>query len=379
MLILCLLFLYLGVFYNLAGVATQSVAAKLNVESYMVGYAFSLYSIGQTAAVMGNARFLQFISPQLELIAAAGVAVTGIICLTNSLTLWGFGLSALACGIGSGIFISVGNHTCVSAWDGRGRAVRLNLINFFFSFGAIISPVVAGWLLSHGLGWEIPYWWTGLLAIVAAGFSRYLPKTAQGEACQPLISLGRWPIGVYLSAVALFAYVLSEVMVSFWLVSYLQQHLGLEITQSAVFLSIFWGTIAVGRFISGFLARWFAAVHMILAGSALAFLSFAGLLLTSNVVISVILTACTGLGYSCLYASILTFGTQCVFPSPRVTTFYVSVGCAGGILSYLVSSMLNQLFSLQAAMVFAAGLIGAVFVLIAVAGTRQENRKLLPK
>ena len=186
-----------------------------------------------------------------------------------------------------------------------------------------------------------------------------LPRIPEASEC--------WPLSVYVSAIALFTYVLSEVIVSFWLVSYLRQTLNMELVLAGVFLSIFWGTIAIGRLCSGLLASRFAAFHMILAGAALALCAYVFLLASHRPAVIAILVILMGLGYSGLYASILTYGTQQATPSPGLTTFFVSIGCAGGVLSYALSSLLNQLFGLWTAMACGAVLMGIVILLVLIA------------
>ena len=147
-----LLFFYIGVNYSLAGIATPFVAEKFAVAPYMVGYAYSLYSVGQTLAVIGNRRFLRRVAPRSEIWFAVALLVVALAGLTTSDNLIAFSLAAFFCGAGIGVFSSVGNYAVMTSWDGAERAVRLNLLNFFFSFGAIVAPVFAGLLLSRGNG-----------------------------------------------------------------------------------------------------------------------------------------------------------------------------------------------------------------------------------
>jgi MFS family permease len=106
----------------------------------------------------------------------------------------------------------------------------------------------------------------------------------------------------------------------------------------------------------------------------LAFVSYIGFLLSVNPVSCAVFIAMMGLGCSGLYASILSYGSQQAAPSPRLTTFLVSIGCAGGVLSYLLSSLMNQLFGLTVAMAFGAVLLGVVFMLIFFADRMRDEK-----
>lgn len=361
--IIYLLFFYIGVNYSLAGIATPFVAEKFAVESYMVGYAYTFFSVGQTLAVIGNSRFLRRVAPRREIWFAISLLVVAIAGITTSVNLIVFSLSTFLCGAGVGIFASVGNYAVMTSWNGGERAVRLNLLNFFFSFGAIVAPVLAGLLLARGIGWEILYLLGGVLLVFAAVFASRIPVAVTLEFSRKPETSKYWPLSVYVSGVALFMYVLSEVIVSFWLVSYLRQTLSMELSTAGLFLSVFWGAIAIGRFCSGLLANRFAPYRMILAGATLALGSYICLLAAHSPEVVVSLITLMGLGYSGLYASILTYGTQQAAPSPGLTTFFVSIGCAGGVLSYALSSLLNQLFGLWTAMACGAVLMGIVIFL----------------
>lgn len=370
-----LLFFYIGLNYSLAGIATPFVAKQFAVEPFMVGYAYSLYSIGQTLGVLGNVRFLGRIAPNREVWFAVALLVASIMGITSGSSLIVFGLSAFGLGAGAGIFSSVANYAIVATWDGRDRAVRINLINFFFSFGAIVSPVAAGILLEHGAEWESLYRLAGLFLIFAAGFAHRIPANVKTVSATERTS-GRWGANVYLTGLALFTYVLAEIVVSYWVVSYLRYTFHMELSSAGLYLSVFWGAIAVGRFCSGLLAGRFAAYHMILTGAALATLSYIGFLVSASPAVCALFIALMGFGCSGLYASILSYGTQQAEPSPGLTTFFVSLGCAGGIVSYALSSLLNQLFGLTTAMAFGAVLMGIVFVLVFVADRLRGSEVL---
>lgn len=84
-----------------------------------------------------------------------------------------------------------------------------------------------------------------------------------------------------------------------------------------------------------------------------------------------------GLGYSGIYASIVSYGTsQLKTVSSRLMTFFVTIGASGGILSFVLASLCKQYFNVKMSLLVSAVLMGLVTVAIGltVIGKRMKGQ-----
>lgn len=369
-----LMFMFIGIVFNLAGVATLAIARKFAVDAYTIGYIFALYPVGQSLAVFFNGYLLERIELKRELLPTVGLVLAATAGMTVGRTLPVFAVSVFIYGLGTGLLLSIGNFILVSAEDQRARTAKLNIANFFFSFGAILSPIIAGVLLARQVCWEQLYQLAVLLFVIVCGVVSFDFTT--GKQKQQGAALAEsWHMNVYLIGISMFFYTLSEVNFSFWIVTYLNTYLSFDLAVASFSLSLFWGCIALGRFLSGLLAHHVDAEYYIVAASLLACAASFSLLFAKHTAAVFVLIAIMGLGYSGLYASILAYGTmQLPHPSPKLMAFYVTVGSAGVAASFLVSSFLKQVFDVRTSLFLSACLMLMITLLIGVTIWRKTRR-----
>ncbi|EGO65855.1 MFS transporter [Acetonema longum] len=213
-------FFFLGVTFSLAGVVPLEIAGKYQVDTYMVGYVFALFTLGNSLAILGNGCLLDRVNLQKDMIAGLVLICAGIggtTLLSPNLVI--FSCFILTYGLGLGILCSIGNYTMVSLYRDEQRTAKLNLLNFFYSCGAVFSPALAGFLLYFQVTWEALYQLTLVLVaaicygLVSAPFSlisRQQPVLS-GECSQP------WGVKIYLIGFGLLCYVLSEMIFTYWI------------------------------------------------------------------------------------------------------------------------------------------------------------------
>ncbi|HMM21007.1 MAG TPA: MFS transporter [Selenomonadales bacterium] len=368
------LLLIIGITFSLAGVVTKEVAATFAVDTYVIGYIFSLFTIGYSLAILGNGFVLDRIDIKVEMLAAlalTGAAIVGATCFTSIAV---FAVSIFLYGLTLGVQLSVAYYLIVNLHDEKARAAKVSLLNFFFSLGAIVAPTAAGLILQAGVKWQWIY--QGLLfPLLAAAIGvcrlrfQVRPRAAGRESGGE-----RWGSGIYLASLALLCYVLSEMIFGYWVVVYMMDRLALEVAVASATLSVFWVFMATGRLLSGLFIARISLWRFIVICSILACAAFALLLNATEAKWAIGLVALMGLGYSGLYAAILSYGTlQGSRPSSRLTTFFLTVGSVGGIAAFLLSSYMKQHFDVATAMGLGAFLMGmvTVFTIAARAGNPQ--------
>ncbi len=361
--------LTIGVTFSLAGVVTKDIAGAFGVDTAVIGFRFTLFSIGYSLAVFGNGFILDRVNAGKEMLAAACLAifaVVGAVCLPG---LKAFSFFIFVYGVGMGTLLSVSYHLIMNLYDETARAARVSLLNFYFSLGSIIAPAMAGLALGRGFGWQPIYLASLVLlvAVVVAGLFRF--DVRPRKVADPTVSGDAWNAKVYIMGLTLLCYVMSEMILTYWIVLYMLDVLQLPVELASGSLSVFWVFMAAGRFLSGLFITKFRLRVFIVACSGTAFVGFVALLLANSPYIAMVLIAVVGLGYSGLYATILSYGTlQVPRPSSRLTTFFLTISGSSGMLSFVISSYIKAGFGVTVVLAVSAGLMAAVTVLTAFSG-----------
>jgi TsgA-like MFS transporter len=371
------IFLVIGISFNLAGVLSIDISRKFHVDTAVVGYIFSLFTLGYSLAILVNGRFLDRINMKVLMFGAVGLTCIGIAAATMTDVMLLFGAAILVAGVGMGVLSSSGNYFIVCSYKGRERTAKLNILNFFFSFGAIISPFAAGRLLAAQFSWEQVYL-LSLAPLAVLGIALIVVRFSFGRRQQEGGKLRQdaWHAGIYFIAAALFSYVVSEMILTYWIVIYLVEQLHLTLAPASLALSLFWISMAIGRLLTGIAANKIPVVNFLLCCSFFSFLMFGWMLYNDDPIRVIALIAALGLGYSGLYASILAYGTmQLNYASSKLMTLFVSVGSVGGICSFLLSSYLKQQFSVAGSLLLSGIAMGLVFSFIGAASLFNRRRR----
>lgn len=358
--------LTIGVTFSLAGVATKQIAATFAVDTAVVGYVFTLFSVGYSAAILGNGFVLERVNVGRETAAAAAVAGLAAAAATLMPTLEAFAAAIFAYGLGLGVLCSVGYYIVVSLYDEAARAIQVNMLNFFFGTGSVVAPILAGQALQRGAEWQGVFQATlPLAALAAAGALALRFPLHPARPAEKGAGGYRWGAAVYVIGLALLCYVVSEMVFTYWLVTYLMDRLAAEVATASLGLSFFWAMMAAGRLAAGPLIGRLGVRKYIGWSSLVAFAAFAALLAARTPEVALGFAAVMGAGYAGLFPTVLAYGTQQVAgPSPKLTTFFLAIGAGGGILAMLLSSWLKQLFDIGTVLALAASLLVAMASLV---------------
>jgi len=258
-------------------------------------------------------------------------------------------------GAGGGAIEVIINAVVMKLSETR-RSNLLNFIHLFFGVGAFIGPAVVGKLLALGVTWNWFYFgtavcWTALLlGTLACRFPSIKPvETASSEPARSVFSL---PLARVLFLV-LTLYVGLELGVGGWVTTYLVHHEGMAPSYAAYSASAFWLGIAGGRLILGVIGhRWHeSGILTILAAFSAACL-LAAVLVPSPFVAALFL-ALTGLGYSGIYPTAVSFGGG-AYPeqSTPVTALLVTGGGIGAVAFPWLMGHISDGFGLRGGMLF---------------------------
>ncbi len=360
---------FMGAVGSLNSAALLEMGASFKVDSGIISYWQTLGSIGTTLAVYANGYLLNRFAPKRIAVVATIFAFIGYLQLALASDLIRFGSGLLLGGIGIGLMSSAMNYLLVATHEEQERTGKLILVNFFYSFSAILTPLAAGWLLAQEYDWRPIYQSCLIFLLLWLFWSLRLPAKSFCGGQEKKASKEAWPFRVYLAGATFILYVIAEVTFFSWLVVYLRESGHLDVKSAGIALSLFWACMACGRLTSGVLARWLPLRTYLAASLLIAAASYCGLLLISGgdraayfIMIGIAGFACSG-----MYASLLAFGTQQVeTTTPAIISFFIGGGSLAGIFSGLLGGFLKQSSGAGACLALSAGLMLTVLFLFGV-------------
>jgi TsgA-like MFS transporter len=367
-----LIFVFQGLASPLVGVLIMEIARKYSVDTSIIGYVFALGVIGGGIAALASGFLIETFGKRKIVFAGILIALLAGATITTASYLPIFALGMILSAVSNWFLVAVANFIIVRTYHGEKRSSQLNLLNFFFSVGALITPFLAGFMLKKNIPWEFvfltPFVLLGILAVLvySPAFSSSHSKSSMSQVTQ-VVSNGNWDINIYITGLALGLYCLLEISFTSWIVVYLRENLAVDIVAASLVLTTFFICQATGRAISGFIVKHVALNTYIIACSALCLAAASLLVFSTSYVVVICLTVPLGLGMASLYPSILSYGTlQVKVASPRIMTFFMTSGIAGSVSGLLLTSFLKQQFGVLACIITIAA---ALVLLIACIGT----------
>ncbi|WP_238883523.1 sugar MFS transporter [Clostridium sp. YIM B02551] len=192
------------------------------------------------------------------------VFIIGIILLIISLItlskaqsfiilLFGMGLSSAGLAL-----ISIASNTILPIIVITAQTIIMNLMHFFYGFGSTLGQSLFGFLLSKGIQWRSIFLYIAItygIILIAFVFVKIpKPKIAHGEdklSFKDVIT--NKLILAYMLALGF--YVFAEQGTGNWFVNYLIKAKGFTQENAALYLSLFFGTLTIGRLLGGFVVH----------------------------------------------------------------------------------------------------------------------------
>lgn len=256
-----LAFVSLGLPDGLLGVSWPSMRGDLGVPLDALGVLVAFQTAGYLLSSFLSGRVLRVLAIGSVLALstlAAAVALLGIATATSWPLLLAFGFIA---GLAGGA-VDAG----LNAYGAAHFSARvLNWLHASFGVGSTLGPLIVTAVLSSGNVWRVAYVVVGsgqmLLALTFFVTRRDWLKMADEKegAAQPLASSRirdtlRRPV-VWLGMLTFFAYSGVEFVTAQWSYSLLTLHRDLPATTGGLLVSLYWGSLMVGRVLFGIVAE----------------------------------------------------------------------------------------------------------------------------
>jgi fucose permease len=363
-----LIFLFLGGIFISQGILILCLAKTYNINLANIGYLFFIAAAMQAVATYANGFFLEKINLKTEvLIGLITVFISYLFLISGSTTLFIIGLFPL--GLGYGLLLSVPNYLIITLYPEK-KFQKLNMLNFFFSIGGMLGPLIFGQLLEINWHWQVVILLSCVLIVLLGLFTYYIPfgkiDSNINENVQPEIhSKKSWHLSIYFLFGAILFYVLSECIFSTWIVAYLKIKYNFSILDASLSLTVFWLFITFGRFASDKIGRYMKIYQFIICSSLLAFIAYFLMLIIQNPLVIFIMIAIMGIGYAGLYASILSYGVdQLKYNDPKLMSLLILASTIGTILAFPISSFFVRHFSILTAIFLGFLILGGVIVCV---------------
>lgn len=394
-LIAFLFLLFIGLCGGSLGVIILPIAEDLGVGPGDVAAQFSIFSLGSTMFIIGTTGIVvKMLTIRKSIILSGIFLVLGAIAIFMANSVFLLATSFLFFGFGVGMAYSLGQFIILSMYEGKQRSANMSLLNFFYSLGAVISPIVGAYLITNmNISWKVIFTGTALVVLInvilalTADFSEIdvkradIGKDKETERMneEPVIEqFKKIPFVGYLVVLSIFLYSMSEVSLTTWLVPYSQEVAGVDPVVAGALFSTFWFFVGVGRFMSSIILKKIKA-EFYLIGMALysAIVIVIFISLGDNIAGYItILMALLGLGFSSLLAVINSYGTLQVPTKNRMlVTLLLGVGSFGPIVAPMVSSAIQKSLGYSAVVYSSAGfmIIVAILLIISVLMNKARN------
>lgn len=345
-------FIPTGVVNVLLGPLLPALSARWHLNDAQAGELFTAQFLASTVGVV----FSGMLVPRFgyRVVIALGLVFMALGVSGVPLGSWLVGVTCISLyGAGFGLTIPAANLLVAEANPER-KASALNLLNFFWSVGAVACPFLVGYFLRSGrislllllLGGGIM-----LAAVLLAAVP--FPRPAKMEDAtytrqEPVSKLMLTPAAIALG-VLFFVYVGTENAIGGWLASYAKRLSDNPSSDWVTTPSYFYGTLLVGRLFVPLLLRRLHELKTARIGVAVGLLGVT-LLLGSRSVTAARLSACViGIGLAAIYPiTIAQLSHRFGAAAARLgSVMFALAGLGAACVPWMVGALSAELFSLK--------------------------------
>lgn len=400
----CLSYLVIGLAHVVGGAVLEQV-----IEHYGITYQDGgQWIMNQFLGFLVGVLFAPALTARIGKRGAVLIAL-GLLTISEAayslLLPWGWMLAfALIAGVGFGMTEAVVGAMIIELM--KGKASAMSRLETFFGVGALIIPITAAFLIQQHI-WQLSF--PILAAMSGIAFVMWLtmsfgPLDAQlgvkvrskevaadgghehkaalrGSAPKARGLLG-YPAKAIpfltLSMAFFLIYVGMEMSFSNYLPSILITRAGMPEAAATAALSLFWGTMVLGRLFAGVLADRIGYTKYLFIATAGAVIVFALLALTDQQAWLLLFIGLGGLSLSGIFGVALVYANE-LLPgmTERTTSLLVALGGLGGALFPKLTGWFMDRYAIQWTLWYIAALVGVMLVILAamlVLGRRQYRR-----
>lgn len=347
---------FIGLCGGALGIIILPVAEEFGIGADQVAATFSVFSLGSTIFTISTTSIiLSVLSIRQTIVGGAGLLIAGAVTIFLANNIAAFYVAMLFFGFGVGLSFAMGQYLILSTFEGKERNSKISLLNFFYSAGGVIWPIAGAFIMSAaGLSWKIVFTGPALLILVNAvlcmstDFTYLKPKKKEKKIKEDksyIQEIKKWPITVWMVALAAFMYTMSEITLTTWLVPYAQEGAGVNAVIAAGMFSTFWLFVGIGRALWAVVLKKMPAEYFLVSGACFtAAMVFIFRILGASVAGLIwIMMAGLGFGFSALQSVLNSYGTlQVKTMSRAIVTLFLGIGSLGPVVAPVISSGIQK-------------------------------------
>lgn len=310
LLVIYMAFISLGLPDSLLGSAWTVMRLDLGADLSLAGIISMIISAGTILSSFYSARLIKGIGTGkvtlLSVLMTAG-ALLGFAMLPS---FWWLCVMAVPLGLGAGsVDAALNNFVALHC-----QAKHMSWLHCFWGVGATAGPIIMSFYLNSTGGWRNGYFTISMIqfALTAVlfftlGWWKIFEKGEENEKKEEEINTkGALKLkGAKLALTAFFCYCAAEAATGLWGSSFLVQAKGMSADSAARGISLFYGGITVGRFLSGFLTMRMNNRQLIRMGTIICAAGTISLLMPLPPYAAIGGLALIGLGCAPIYPSML--------------------------------------------------------------------------
>jgi fucose permease len=366
-------FISLGLPDGLNSVAWPSVRTTFQLPLNALGALITTGTIGYLASSFSSGRILARIGVGWLLVLS---------CLATAISLLGYGSAplwvvmvgfGLLSGLGAGAIDAGLNTYAAENFSPR----TMNWLHASFGLGAATGPIVMSAVISGGLSWRVGYFIVGAAQLLLASCFAVTRRQWQTHADEteaaptpsaPMIRTLALP-SAWLSIVLFFVYTGLELCAGQWLYTLLTEARGMLPALAGVWVSVYWGSLTVGRLLSGAAVAHITVRALLRLCLIAAIVGVALLWLNLTTWLSLIGVALLGLALAPMFPSFISLTPARMGPQHAANTvgFQIAAATLGGASLVGGFGLLADRFGLETLgpfLLVAAVLLTIVFELL---------------
>ncbi|KMZ54973.1 MFS transporter [Dorea sp. D27] len=361
-------YLLFGLFDSLKGSTLSNLLDDMNFNYSIGGTIVMGQYAGYFAATFLAGFLTDYCGQKAALVFAGACMVLGVTGYSFSSAMPLLILFIFFMGMGLGALELVGCNIITECYPDK-KGGYLSLLTSIAGLGAIISPVIAGYMLGEGISWRLVYR-CGLLLLIPSTFFFCMIKNSSRPETGPAGSHAEEKEesnirsilsqrGILLMYLVNFSYMAAEMGVATWMVDFYRKEKLFSVVDSSRFLSMFYIGITLGRLLGSLFVDRAGRRKCVLAASAAACICM--LLGVFGSPLFVMCAALTGLFYSIIFPA----GTAILSSLPhgdsaRIQGIYFACGGLGGMFGPWIMGIVSDFMGIDWGMalgcVFCAGI-----------------------
>ena len=316
--IIYLAFISLGLPDSLLGSAWPTMYQQFGVPISYAGIISMIISAGTIVSSLQSDRLTKKLGTgKVTAISVAATAVA-LFGFSFSHSFWALCLWAIPYGLGAGSVDASLNNYVALHYESR----HMSWLHCMWGVGATAGPYIMGIALSMGQGWNMGYRYIGIIQVILTSvliFSLPLWKERTDETEVEELQTDPAENGKKVLSVreilkisgarevmlCFFCYCALEQTAGLWASSYLTLHKGVSSEMAAIFASLFYIGITVGRAISGFITMKLNDIQMIRLGQGIIVAGIVAMILPGSNILAMAGLVLIGLGCAPIYPCVI--------------------------------------------------------------------------